>query len=125
MLITHNAINLERPSSNSRAIVEKKREERINLTKHESTVLKKIKHDLNLDQNEDEVKKKKKRKGVNPLSVKAKKKKTSVNQLLKSDIKVKAKRRRTRQLRMSPHLKQHLKELQKTFSIKEFFQMKK
>ena len=53
MLITHNAINLERPSLESRSIVEEKKKERTNLSKHESTALKKRKHELNLDQDEN------------------------------------------------------------------------
>jgi len=123
MLITHNAINLERPSLKCRSIVEQKKNEQINLSKHESSVLKKIKHELNLDENENEIKKKKKKKGINPLSMKKKKKKICQNELIKKSL-IKKKRRRTRQIRMSSHLKQHLKELQKNFSIKHFFNIK-
>ncbi|CAF1625329.1 unnamed protein product [Rotaria magnacalcarata] len=121
MLITHNAINLERPSLNSRSIVEEKKKERTNLSKHESNILKKRKHELNLDQDENNVEKKKKKKhGINPLSMKKKKTMNSINQTVNNKSE-KMTRRRTRQLRMSSHLKEHLKELQKTFSIKEFF----
>lgn len=123
MLITHNAINLERPSLNSRKIVEDKKQERINLSKHESNVLKKIKDELNIDENEKENKKKKKKKhGINPLSMKKKKKRNSINE--NNNNLNKRKRRRTRQIRMSKHLNEHLKELQKKFSIKEFLHLK-
>ncbi|CAF3768970.1 unnamed protein product [Adineta steineri] len=125
MLITHNAINLERPSLNTRSIVEQTKKERLGVSKHDSNILKKIKHELNLDENEDNVTKKKKKKhGINPLSVKKKTKKKSINNNNNNTV-VKKKRRRTRQIRMSSHLKEHLKELQKTFSIKEFFHEKK
>ncbi|CAF1508705.1 unnamed protein product, partial [Adineta steineri] len=80
MLITHNAINLERPSLNTRSIVEQTKKERLGVSKHDSNILKKIKHELNLDENEDNVTKKKKKKhGINPLSVKKKTKKKSIN----------------------------------------------
>ena len=122
MLITHNAINLERPSINSLSIVEQTKKEQTNLTKHETKVLSKIKHDLNIDENENNlIKKKKKKHGINPLSRKQKKKKNLTNEIIQI---TKKKRHRTRQLRMSSHLKQHLKELQKDFSIKQFFNIK-
>ncbi|CAF1529351.1 unnamed protein product, partial [Adineta steineri] len=99
---------------------------RLGVSKHDSNILKKIKHELNLDENEDNVTKKKKKKhGINPLSVKKKTKKKSINNNNNNNTVVKKKRRRTRQIRMSSHLKEHLKELQKTFSIKEFFHEKK
>jgi hypothetical protein len=122
MLITHNSINLERPSLKSRSIVDERKQERMNISQHESSILNKIKHELNLDQNENETKKKKKKKsGQNPLSMKKKtKKKLSIEKNL-----TKKKRHRTRQIRMSFHLKEHLKELEKKFSIKEFFSLKK
>jgi hypothetical protein len=124
MLITHNSINLERPSLKCRSIVEERKKEQMNMTKHESSILKKIKSELNLDQNENEIKKKKKKKsGQNPLSMKKKTKKKSLeNSLTKTSIK--KKRRRTRQIRMSLHLKEHLKQLKKTFSIKDYFHLK-
>jgi hypothetical protein len=123
MLITHNAINLERPSFKSRSIVEENKKNGMNLTKHESIVLKKIKHELHLDENQIP-KKKKKKSGINPLSIKKKTKiKLSENQFI-SHHSMKKKRRRTRQIRMSTHLKEHLKELQKNFSIKQFLHLK-
>jgi U3 small nucleolar RNA-associated protein 23 len=122
MFITHNSINLERPSLKTRSIVEERKKERTNISKHESSILKKIKSDLHLDENEIEPKKKKKKKsGPNPLSIKKKtklSKKNSIENLLKEK-----KRRRTRQMRMSSHLKEHLKQLEKTFSIKDFFHL--
>jgi hypothetical protein len=125
MLITHNAINLERPSDKSRSIVEQNKKDLSNLTKHETNVLKKIKHQLNIDDDDENlIKKKRKKHGINPLSKKKKKNKDSINQLLIKKNLSKKKRRRTRQLRISPHLKQHLKELQKHFSIKQFFHIK-
>ncbi|CAF1235692.1 unnamed protein product [Adineta ricciae] len=121
MLITHNAINLERPSLLSHSIVDENKKERLKVSKHESNVLKKIKEELHLDEDKNGIPKKKKKKaGVNPLSNKKKKKKSLKTQ----SVNGKRKRRRTRQIRMSSHLKEHLKELQKTFSIKDFFQQK-
>lgn len=122
LLITHNSINLERPTLNSRSIVEQQKKERLQVTSHESKVLKKIKHELNLDDDEKSTpkKKKKKKSGVNPLSNKKKKNKKTLGQTTTAELPTKKKRRRTRQLRMSPHLKEHLRELQKTFSIKSF-----
>jgi hypothetical protein len=125
MLITHNAINLERPSLNCRSIVEQTKSERLNLSKHESNVLKQIKDELNLNENENNIKKKAKKKhGINPLSIKKKKKKIENNSSMNNNKILKKKRHRTRQIRMSPHLKEHLKELKKSFSIKQFFHKK-
>jgi len=119
MLITHNSINLERPSMKSRSTVEKKIESDVRVNEHESSILKQMKNELNLNDQSDEVKKKKKKKsGVNPLSVKKKNKKIVLKQQQKSIEK--KKRRRTRQIRMSKHLKEHLNQLQKHFSIKQF-----
>lgn len=120
MLITHNAINLERPSIKSRSIVENKTKERINLNKHEKNILDQIKNELNIeDKNKNLIKKKKKKHGINPLSIKKKIKK---NKLLSNSIQ-KKKRHRTRQIRMSKHLKEHLNELKKNFSIQRFLKI--
>jgi len=122
MLITHNAINLERPSLNCRSIVEQTKNERLNLSKNESNVLKQIKDEININENENNIKKKTKKKhGINPLSIKKKKKKIENNSSMNNNKILKKKRHRTRQIRMSPHLKEHLKELKKKFSIKQFF----
>ncbi|CAF0883650.1 unnamed protein product [Rotaria sp. Silwood1] len=124
MLITHNAINIERPSINSYSIVEKIKKDNSNLTKYETNILKKIKQELNINQNDDNNNiKKRKKHGINPLSIKKKKKNISINQINNNTNYLLKKRRRTRQLRMSLHLKQHLKELEKTFSIKQFFHL--
>ena len=127
MLITHNAINFERPSLLSRRMVEEKKRQRLNLSEHEAKMLEDIKNELDLNGDENNggstKTKKKKKHGVNPLSVKRKRKKDhSIQESIVSDEKEpRKKRRRTRQLRNSSHLKEHLKELQKTFSIREFF----
>jgi hypothetical protein len=120
MLITHNSINLERPSLKCRSIVEETKTKRINLSEHESSILKKLKNEFNIKENEI-IKKKKKKHGINPLSIKKKKKNLPKIELINQ---TKKKRRRTRQIRMSFHLKQHLKELKKQFSIKDFFNIK-
>lgn len=119
MLITHNSINLERPSMKSRSIVEKKMKKDIRLNEHESSILNQMKTELNLNDQSNEIKKKKKKTpGINPLAVKKKKKKNlHKNQPIQIE---KNKRRRTRQIRMSNHLKEHLKQLKEHFSIKEF-----
>ena len=130
MLITHNAINLERPSLLSRRMVEEKKRERLNLSAHEAKMLEGIKNELDLNGDEENSAltktKKKKKHGVNPLSMKTKRKKVhSTRESIVAEEKVpRKKRRRTRQLRNSSHLKEHLKELQKTFSIREFFHSK-
>lgn len=124
MLITHKSINLERPSLKSRSIVEQRKQEQLNLTKHDSNILKQIKIQLNLDEDDaNPPKKKKKKSQPNPLSIKKKKQsKPSRNSLEKPLIK--KKRRRTRQIRMSNHLKVHLQKLKENFSIKDFLGMK-
>ena len=123
MLITHKSINLERPSLKSRSIVEQRKTEQLNITKHDSSILKQIKSQLNLDQDDPNPPKKKKKKSQpNPLSMKKKRNKLSRNSLEKPLIK--KKRRRTRQIRMSNHLKIHLQQLTQHFSIKEFLRMK-
>lgn len=122
MLITHNSINLERPSIKSRSIVEEEKAKNY-LNKHESDVLKRIKHELNLDENENDIKKKKKKRhGINSLSIKKKTKKKQIDNQLNNSIK--RKRRRTRQIRMSKHLKEYLIELKQKFSIKDFLKIK-
>lgn len=103
----------------SRSTVEKKISSDVRVNEHESSILKQMKNELNLNDQSDEVKKKKKKKsGVNPLSVKKKNKKIVLKQQQESIEK--KKRRRTRQIRMSKHLKEHLNQLQKHFSIKQF-----
>jgi len=123
MLINHNSINLEKPSTISNLIVEEEKTEKLNLTKFEKKQIEQMKEELHLndDKSKDEKKKKKKKKGVNPLSMKKKKLKKN---LLKIEKPIKRKRRRTRQMRMSPHLKEFLRNLQKNFSIRDFLQMK-
>ena len=121
MLITHNAINLERPSDLSRSLVEQEKKQRLNLSEFETKQLKLIKEELQLDE-PVEMKKKKKRKGVNPLSTKKKTKKRLEQE--QQQTKPKKKRRRTRQLRISAHWKDFLRDLEKNFSIREFLGMK-
>lgn len=124
MLITHKSINLERPSLKSRSIVEERKQEQLNLTKHDSTILKQIKVQLNLDEADANPPKKKKKKAQpNPLSMKKKQKKKLSRTSLEKPL-IKKKRRRTRQIRMSEHLKVHLRELKEHFSIREFLRMK-
>ena len=122
MLITHNAINLERPSEISRSLVEEEKKQRLNLSAFEAKQLKQIKEELHLDDSDEsaKIKKKKKRKGVNPLSMK-KRKKTKHEE--EQQPKEKKKRRRTRQLRISGHWKEFLRDLEKNFSIREFLGM--
>lgn len=78
MLITHNSINLERPSVKSRSIVEQRKKEQLSLSKHDSTILREIKSQMTLDEKDENQAKKKKKKTSqpNPLSMKKKEKET-------------------------------------------------
>ena len=79
MIISHNAINLEKPSENTDKVVNKQIESRMAPKKDEMEMIKKLKQQL-LDQKPvKRLHKKKKPKGPNPLSCKKKQKKSVKN----------------------------------------------
>ncbi|XP_059172583.1 rRNA-processing protein UTP23 homolog [Physella acuta] len=85
--ISHNCINLEAPSDNSKKFAEEKTTKKLLLSQKQEATIAKLKEELHIPENDSDIKKKKKkRKGPNPLSCKKPQKKTDIHGVSKGGV---------------------------------------
>ncbi|KAH9523509.1 Small subunit processome component [Bulinus truncatus] len=108
--ISHNSINLEAPSDNSKTFAEEKTTKKLTLSEKQEASIALLKQELHIPDEPGVKKKKKKKGGPNPLSCK-KSKKTHKNSVGISNggVKtVKNKRRKKKKIKIPDHIKKEL-----------------